>query len=171
MGISSRQSQDGSIRAGNDTFLLALKAQRILQKYLLRPEDQHCFSPAESEKNRNDARHAARKTPLSCGNRPRKTLRKARKRPPGQFYTTGSYGRAIRYACRRAGIPSWAPNQLRHAFATDVRKQHGLEAAQLLLGHAKADVTQVYAERDLEKGLQVARQNWLISQPSHIQVV
>ena len=42
----------------------------------------------------------------------------------------------------------WHPNQLRHSFATRVRKHHGLEAAQVLLGHSRADVTQVYAERD-----------------------
>jgi integrase len=42
----------------------------------------------------------------------------------------------------------WHPNQLRHTFATHVRKQHGLEAAQVLLGHSRADVTQVYAERN-----------------------
>jgi site-specific recombinase XerC len=42
----------------------------------------------------------------------------------------------------------WSPNQLRHAAGTDVRRQYGLEAAQVILGHAKADVTQVYAERD-----------------------
>ena len=42
----------------------------------------------------------------------------------------------------------WHPNQLRHTFATKVRKDHGLEAVQVLLGHAKADVTQVYAERN-----------------------
>lgn len=42
----------------------------------------------------------------------------------------------------------WHPNQLRHTFATRVRKEHGLEAAQVLLGHSKADVTQVYAERN-----------------------
>ncbi|MBA4068011.1 MAG: hypothetical protein C0501_30765 [Isosphaera sp.] len=42
----------------------------------------------------------------------------------------------------------WHPNQLRHSFATRVRKAHGLEAAQVLLGHAKADVTQVYAEKN-----------------------
>jgi integrase len=42
----------------------------------------------------------------------------------------------------------WHPNQLRHAFATRVRKDHGLEAAQVLLGHSRADVTQVYAERN-----------------------
>lgn len=49
----------------------------------------------------------------------------------------------------------WAPNQLRHNFATTVRKQHGLEAAQVLLGHARADVTQVYAERDLTTAMAV----------------
>ena len=42
----------------------------------------------------------------------------------------------------------WHPNQLRHAFATRVRKGYWLEAAQVLLGHSKADVTQVYAERN-----------------------
>jgi integrase len=42
----------------------------------------------------------------------------------------------------------WHPYQLRHAFATRVRKEHGLEAAQVLLGHSRADVTQVYAERN-----------------------
>jgi integrase len=42
----------------------------------------------------------------------------------------------------------WHPNQLRHTFATHVRKQHGLEVAQVMLGHARADVTQVYAEKN-----------------------
>ena len=50
----------------------------------------------------------------------------------------------------------WAPNQLRHTFATEVRKVHGLEAAQVLLGHARADVTQVYAERNLALAARVA---------------
>lgn len=42
----------------------------------------------------------------------------------------------------------WHPNQLRHSYATMVRREHGLEAAQVLLGHIKADVTQIYAERN-----------------------
>ena len=52
----------------------------------------------------------------------------------------------------------WHPNQLRHLFATVVRKEHGLEAAQVLLGHARADVTQVYAERNEELAARVAEQ-------------
>jgi integrase len=50
----------------------------------------------------------------------------------------------------------WHPNQLRHTFATQVRKKHGLEAAQVLLGHTRADVTQVYAERNEELASQYA---------------
>ena len=50
----------------------------------------------------------------------------------------------------------WHPNRLRHGYATKVRKQHGLEAAQVLLGHSRADVTQVYAERNEELAATVA---------------
>jgi integrase len=50
----------------------------------------------------------------------------------------------------------WAPNQLRHSFATVVRKGHGLEAAQVVLGHSRADVTQMYAERNLALAAKVA---------------
>ena len=44
-----------------------------------------------------------------------------------------------------------AARQLRHAAATRFRKAYGLEAAQVLLGHRTADVTQIYAERDRGK--------------------
>ncbi|MFO0822508.1 MAG: site-specific integrase [Gemmataceae bacterium] len=50
----------------------------------------------------------------------------------------------------------WHPNQLRHTFATRVRKEHGLEAAQVLLGHSKADVTQIYAAKNEELAATVA---------------
>jgi integrase len=54
-------------------------------------------------------------------------------------------------------LPTWAANQLRHSAATEIRKRFGLEAAQVALGHAAADVTRVYGERDAEKGREVAR--------------
>lgn len=53
-------------------------------------------------------------------------------------------------------VHRWHPNQLRHTYATKVRKAHGLEAAQVLLGHSRADVTQVYAERNQELAETVA---------------
>jgi site-specific recombinase XerC len=52
----------------------------------------------------------------------------------------------------------WSPNQLRHAAAPEIRRKFGLEAAQVILGHASADVTQVYAERDLRLGENVIRE-------------
>lgn len=46
----------------------------------------------------------------------------------------------------------WHPHQLRHTTATLIRREFGLEAAQVALGHGSAVVTDaVYAERDLAK--------------------
>ena len=77
------------------------------------------------------------------------------KKSPGARYSTASYGYAIRKACARANVPEWAPNQLRHARLTEVRRAFGLEAAQVIGGHAHADVTHVYAERDEAKAMEV----------------
>ena len=71
-------------------------------------------------------------------------------------YSAHAYSRAIDRAAKLAGVPSWHPNQLRHLVGTEVRAKYGLEAAQNVLGHARADVTQVYAERDQGKAAQVA---------------
>jgi integrase len=52
----------------------------------------------------------------------------------------------------------WSPNQIRHTRGTEIRKLYGLEAAQVILGHASADVTQIYAERDADKARDIVRQ-------------
>ncbi|MBL8879291.1 MAG: site-specific integrase [Phycisphaerales bacterium] len=50
------------------------------------------------------------------------------------------------------------PHQLRHSAGTSIRREFGLEAAQLALGHASAVVTDaVYAERDKEKVIEIMR--------------
>ncbi len=91
---------------------------------------------------------------------------RGRKRLPGERYTTASYGRAVLRACRRFNVrakregrpelETWSPNQLRHAYATRIRREFGLEAAQVVLGHATADVTQIYAEKDFQHALRIA---------------
>jgi len=63
-------------------------------------------------------------------------------------YSSYAYRRQIHRAAEKAGCQKWSPNQLRHAAATVVRDRFGLEAAQVVLGHSRADVTQVYAERN-----------------------
>jgi integrase len=118
--------------------------------------------------------YSRRTTPLSCGNRPGSNRRRKPKRRPGASYNTAAYLRAIYRACDEAFAPDeelrpnelnrwrsthrWSPNRLRHTFATEVRKRDGLEAAQALLGHANADVTQIYAERDFALAQRVARE-------------
>ena len=84
-----------------------------------------------------------------------------------------AYGHAIRYGCDRA-IPApdglntdgvkkwrkqhrWHPHQLRHNAATRLRKEFGLDVAQVVLGHATLEVIQVYAERDVEAAQKVMR--------------
>jgi len=52
----------------------------------------------------------------------------------------------------------WHPHQLRHNAATLLRREFGLEAAQLALGHASAHVTDaVYAERDRAKVIEIMK--------------
>jgi integrase len=159
------------------------QAQDVLLRYLARSADEYCFRPCDSEAKRLAAKSASRVTPLSCGNRPGTNRKRKPAKQPGSCYATDSYRRAIHYACdkafphtelgsiirdsmtpgERAALKAWqsdhrwSPNQLRHAAATEVRKQFGLEAAQIILGHSAADVTQVYAERDLAKGIHVAK--------------
>lgn len=71
---------------------------------------------------------------------------------------------------RRLGADGWAelrawrkdhrchPHQLRHNAATLLRREFGLEAAQLALGHASAQITDaVYAERDRAKVIEIMR--------------
>jgi integrase len=134
------------------------KAQQILLPYLLRQSDAYCFSPKETEGRRRAALHEVRKVPLSCGNRPGSNRKTNPRRTAGDKYDATSYGRAIRRAAVKAGVGTWSPHRLRHSAATEIRKRFGLEAAQTVLGHSKADVTQVYAERDYGLAANVIRQ-------------
>jgi len=154
---------------------LGRHAQAFLKPYLSRNLQAPIFSPKCADAERRQEQALKRKTPLSCGNRPGSNRRQYPSRAPGLIYTTTSYARAIRYACIRAFPPAaeltkaetkkwnkdhaWTPNQLRHAFATEIRQKFGLEAAQVLLGHAQANVTQVYAQRDESLARCIAQKN------------
>ncbi|HMO86463.1 MAG TPA: site-specific integrase [Lacipirellulaceae bacterium] len=132
------------------------KGQAVLLPYLLRPADAHCFSPAEAVAHMRAARHEARTTPASCGNVVGSNRQRRPKRAPREKYDVHSYGRAIRRAAVAAGVAPWSPHRLRHAFATEVRKSHGLEAVQVALGHSQAQVSEIYAARDFALAARVA---------------
>lgn len=148
------------------------KAQSVLLSYLLRDAECYCFSPAESDARRKAELRAARKTRVQpsqlCRQKPHA------KRKPGKRFTTASYRRAIARACEQAfpapeGLTDeermrwrrdhqWHPNQLRHTAATEIRAKYGLEAAQVVLGHASANVSEIYAERDHRKAAAIMRE-------------
>jgi len=154
------------------------KGQDVLRPYLLRDKTAYCFVPVESERKRNAIKRENRQSPMTPSQARRRPKRHP-KRAPGDRYTTGSYRRSIERAVdainrkrrEEAGkatktmgvkvepslLPEWTPNQLRHSAATEIRKQFGLEAAQVTLGHSQADVTQIYAERDMGLAAEIMR--------------
>jgi len=72
-------------------------------------------------------------------------------RVPRDHWDTGAYTKTIAAACRRAGVPPWGANRLRHAFATEVRRTYGLEAARAVLGHSTGSrVTDRYSREAAE---------------------
>ena len=112
------------------------KAQAILLRYLARESSMCCFRPIDSvEKHRKVA---------------------GKSRQPGERYTSGTYRNAVIRASERAGVEHWTPNQLRHTRATEIRHKFGLEAAQVVLGHSRADTTQIYAETNYAQAEKVA---------------
>jgi integrase len=129
-------------------IFLGPRAQEFLIPWLDRAPTMYCFSPKEAEQARRAALHVSRKTPPHHGNRPGTNRVKEPTRVAGDQYTADSYRRAIERACKWAKVEKWNPNQLRHTRATELRRLHGLDAAQVVLGHSEAFVTQIYAERD-----------------------
>lgn len=151
---------------------LGPQCQEALQPFLNRAPAAYCFSPLEAEQLRHDQRAEERdpnrKTKIyPCELRQREkrkqaAARRTAKRPKGEHYTVNSYRRAVEYGISHAReqgieIKDWCPRQLRHTKATLVRDQLGLEAAQVICGHARCDVTQVYAARNRKLGVEVAK--------------
>lgn len=90
----------------------------------------------------------------SLRNRKSKASQKRAKR---DFFDVASNRRAITYGCKRANVLKWHPHQLRHNAATTLRKEFGLDVAEVILGHRQLAVTQIYAERDEARAEEVVR--------------
>jgi integrase len=141
---------------------LGPRAQEVLCPFLDRRPEQFLFSPLEAECWRNATRRRSRRTPMTPSQAAR-SPKKAPRRAKRERFDVDSYRRSINYAivrARKSGIElsDWYPLQLRHTRATEIRRRFGIEAAQVSLGHARADVTQVYAERNLALATEVALQ-------------
>lgn len=142
-------------------ILLGPQAQEIVRQFIRPGCDQlPLFSPTEAERRRWDVLRRSRKTPRwESHMRVHEARRAARsRRKLNDRYSVLTYGQSIRRACQAAQVEVWTPGQLRHNAATELRKRYGIEAAAALLGHAKVETTQIYAEVNLDRARDITRQ-------------
>lgn len=146
------------------------QSQLVLQPYLQGNSGDYCFNPQLSETERKKKMRAKRQSKVQPSQLNRAKSNPRRK--PGTCYNSKAYCRAIYRACDQAFPPPaelveaekklwrkahrWSPGQIRHSTGTKVRERYGIEGAQLILGHAKVETTQIYAERDLSRAMQIA---------------
>ena len=151
---------------------LGPRAQAVTRPFMNPDLEAFLFSPAQAEEDRRDELRGRRKTPVQPSQRHRR--KRKPKRQPHDHYDVASYRRAIARGCDQADreakntqnvppdgerlIPRWHPNQLRHTYATRIRKDHGLEVARVLLGHRSMAVTEVYAEIDRSRVADIVAQ-------------
>lgn len=136
-------------------IMIGPKAQKVLTLYLDRHPMAPCFLGDETvwlSRRRGEEADMPLNADLM-----QRAHRFALSRGRLEPYNVNAYRIAIHRACEKAGHAKWSPNQLRHTAATEVRKRFGLEAAQVICGHQSADVTQIYAERDVSLAMEVAK--------------
>ena len=148
---------------------LGPRAQLVLKPFLAKQGTDYLFCPAtvmaemraEMRANRNGFGSYKRKV-----RHPKNFL--------GDYYTVSSYGHSIHRGTDKAFPPPeglsqdengiwrkrhrWTPHQLRHNAATFLRKEFGIEAARVILGHSSAGITEVYAELDFGKAADIMAQ-------------
>ena len=147
---------------------LGPKAQAILAPYLERDPSRPCFSPREAVEgwliaHGRSIRHGQNRTPtcqystMALGHAVRKAAARAQRQRRRHLYRSGQL--TLRQARDQAAreLPHWAPNQLRHLRAKELRSQFGPDTARIVLGHSLPGTTGVYAEDDLEKAAAAAR--------------
>jgi hypothetical protein len=81
---------------------LGPKAIEIVKQFLKLNPQEHLFTPADAERERREKMHAARQTPMSCGNKPGSTRQRSPEKQPGERYTVVAYCHAIAKACEVA---------------------------------------------------------------------
>jgi len=142
-------------RGKSRTLYFGPRARKVLALFMTpdRPLDTHLFNPREAliESKKLNAK----------GSRRPNQKKNARKtdREIGTHFTTCSYRQAIHKACAKAKVKVWGPHRLRHNAATSLRRQYGIEAAQLILGHALGSaITEIYAEADHGKAMRIIKQ-------------
>ncbi|QDV42938.1 site-specific tyrosine recombinase XerC [Stieleria neptunia] len=136
-------------------------AKRALKPFLNRPDEEFFFKPVEASEWHLQQRRENRKTPMNQGDRPgySKSSRSGTRKPREyqERYNKDSYRRAIERAAKQAQTDHWHPYQLRHTAASVIREALGIEAAQAMLGHSRAAMTEHYAKQSLDRAIEAAK--------------
>lgn len=103
------------------------KAQEILRPFLARDLTSCLFRPDDAVQQRR-------------GKRPKSRV--------GSTWTSHSYRQAIHYACDRAEVERWSPNQLRHTAEQRIEREFGVDTARKVLGHQSLQATRFYRDQD-----------------------
>ena len=69
--------------------------------------------------------------------------------------TTEERAERLKWAAAWRAEHCWHPHQLRHNAGTNLRKEFGVEVARIILGHATAFTTEIYAEVDRKQAMEV----------------
>jgi integrase len=161
-------------RGQDRVILIGPKGQAVLRPWLRLNVEEFLFQPREARAQWEAARRASRRTPMTPSQAQRRPKRKPKK-APGVCYTPSSFANAVAKGVEKANterackackelnpsdrcsecvsqaLPHFHPHQLRHAKATEIRRESGIDAVRAVLGHRSPKVTEVYAEIDLHK--------------------
>ena len=153
MDLHPPVAQDGA-RRPVEADPLGPRCQQILTPFLDRDPEAYLFSDGGGGRTPFELSERALRLGGTGGNRKPKALQP--RRAAGESYEVDSYRQAIKRACVQAGVGEWAPNQLRHAAATEIRRRFGVESARTVLGHSDIATSEIYAERDHETASRIA---------------
>ncbi len=129
------------------------RGQEIIRKYLKPSLEAYVFSPIEQAEILRMEKRARRKSKVQPSQVSRAKPGASRLR---EKFSVVGYALAIARACKKASVPHWHPNQLRHSAALAIEREHGAEAARAVLGHRTLNMTLHYSGIDAKRAAEVA---------------
>ena len=155
---------------GHDRIIaIGPRAQEVIKSFLKTDLHAYLFSPADTMATFRAEQRSQRKTRFAQPSEPEEA--EAEEAAGRTRYSVASYGQAICEGCKKADaaahkkdptisadqviVPHWHPNQLRHTKATEIRREAGLDAARVVLGHRSPQITETYAEVDASRAAEI----------------
>jgi integrase len=175
-------------RGHDRVIYLGPQAQEIVKPFLTTNLEAYLFSPRAYVEELHRRRAEQRKTKRTPSELKKIRPKAKPRRQPAERYNRRAYRQAVVRACDKANdtalreqakglaaagktpaeieaaqegerlVPRWSPLQLRHTAATQIRAKYGVEAAKVILGHTRVETSQIYAERDMGKAQEIARE-------------